>query len=504
MKLRLHTRLTLAFGALLVALAAVLTLWITNIAEHYHAEVSQRLNAGVAMYVTGELALLDESGINRAALDELATRVMTVNPSADVYLLAPDGEVIASLKPEERIVQSRISLGPIQRFLHDPENRPLFGDDPTDAGRSEVFSVAPVMRDGTLLGYLYVVLGSERFDSVVAAVRSNYSLKLGLLVGGAVLVATFLTGGLLFRLLTLPLRRLAARMRDWAAGTLSGSQTTAIAARDEIAQLETQFEAMAARIEAQIEELQGADALRRELVANVSHDLRTPLASLRGYLETVLLKDGSLPPSTRREYLEIAGRHAQQLERLIAVLFELSKLESGTVVPSLEPFPLGELLHDVALRFRLRAEQAGIELITDVPPEAPQALGDLALVERVLENLLDNALRHTAEGGRISLELRSSGEHLRVSVSDTGTGVAPEDLPNVFDRYFRGGERSDRNRGGLGLAIVRRIVELHGESISLHSTPGIGTSVEFGLPVAASVATPQSRSKPTATARRVS
>jgi len=482
--LRLHTRLTLAFGVLLVALAAVLTLWITNIAERYHAEVSQRLNAGIAMYVTGELALLDESGINRAALDELARRVMTVNPSADVYLLAPDGEVIASLKPDERIVQSRIGLGPIQQFLHDAENRPLFGDDPTDAGRSEVFSVAPVTRDGSLLGYLYVVLGSERFDSIVAAVRGSYSLKLGLLVGGAVLIATFVTGGLLFRLLTLPLRRLAARMREWTARTLSGSQLTAIDARNEITLLDTQFEAMAARIEAQIEELKRADGMRRELVANVSHDLRTPLASLRGYLETVLLKHDSLPAGTRREYLEIAGRHAQRLERLIAVLFELSKLESGAVVPQIEPFPLGELLHDVALRFRLRAQEAGITLATHVPPDAPLALGDIAMVERVLENLLDNALRHTSAGGRVGLEMRALDDHLRVTVSDTGTGVAPEDLPHVFDRYFRGSGRP-AGRGGLGLAIVRRIVELHGESISLRSTPGIGTSVEFGLPAAA-------------------
>jgi two-component system OmpR family sensor kinase len=503
-KLRLHTRLTLAFGALLVALAAALTLWITDIAEHYHAEVSQRLNAGIAMYVTSELALLDESGINRSALDELANRVMTVNPSADVYLLAPDGAVIASLKPEEHIARSRIRLGPIRQFLQDPDDRPLFGDDPSDAGRSEVFSVAPVTRDGHLLGYLYVVLGGERFDSVVAAVRSNYSLKLGLLVGGAVLVATFLTGGLLFRLLTLPLRRLAARMRDWTTRTLSGSDPATVTAMDEIALLETQFEAMASRIEAQIEELKQADALRRELVANVSHDLRTPLASLRGYLETVLLKDASLPPATRREYLEIAGRHAQHLERLIAVLFELSKLESGAVVPTLEPFPLGELLQDVALRFRLRAQQAGVTLLADVPPDAPLALGDLALVERVLENLLDNALRHTAEGGRISLALHIAAGHLRVSVSDTGTGVAPEDLPRVFDRYFRGGERGERHRGGLGLAIVRRIVELHGESISLHSTPGIGTSVEFGLPVADSPAIAESQPRPKVVARQVS
>jgi len=484
-RLRLHTRLTLAFGGLLAVLALALAIWIADIAERYRAEVSQRLNSGIAMYVTGELALLDESGINRAAVDELARRVMTVNPSADVYLLAPDGRVIASLKPEERIARPVVDLGPIRRFLDDENNRPLFGDDPTDADRREVFSVAPVLRDGQVLGYLYVVLGSERFESVVAAVRGTYSLKLGLLAGGAVLIATFLTGGVLFGVLTLPLRRLARRMVDWTSRTL-GTSTSAggLATPDEIGALEGQFETMANRIESQIGELKAADALRRELVANVSHDLRTPLASLRGYLETVLLKDGALTAGTRREYLEIARRHAQHLERLIAALFELSKLESGAIVPELEPFSMGELLHDIVLRFRLRAEQLGVELVTNIEPNAPLALGDVALVERVLENLLDNALRHTSQGGRVSLELRGAGDHLRIGVVDTGSGVAPQHLPYLFDRHYRAGERRDNGPGGLGLAIVRRIVELHGESVTLSSTPGIGTSVEFGIPVA--------------------
>jgi two-component system, OmpR family, sensor kinase len=496
--LRLHARLTLAFGALLVAMAGVLVFWIARIAEQYHAEVTQRLNAGVAMYVTGELALLNEQGINRAALDELARRVMTVNPSADVYLLAPDGKVIASLKPEDKIVAPVVDLGPVHRFLEQPEERPLFGSDPTGTGRREVFSVAPVMQDDHLLGYLYVVLGSERYESVVAAVRDSYTLKLGLLVAGAILVATFALGGGLFAALTLPLRRLARRMREWSRRT-SGATDERPATRsgDEIRELEAQFETMAAQIEAQIDQLKTVDAQRRELVANVSHDLRTPLASLRGYLETVLLKYDTLSADRRREYLEVARHHAQHLERLIAALFELSKLESGAVIPTIEPFAVDELLQDVALRFRLRAEQLGIEIVTSAAPGTPLAHGDLSLVERVLENLLDNALRHTTAGGRVSLEVRAERDHLRVAVADTGSGVTPEDLPRVFDRHYRGAERRGPGRGGLGLAIVRRIVELHGESVSLTSTPGVGTCVEFGLPLRAAA---ESRGGPTASA----
>lgn len=484
MALRLHTRLTIAFAVLLLVLGGLLAAAVARIAERYSAEVSQRLNASIAMYVTQELALLDSRGLNETALEELARRVMTVNPSAEVYVLTPEGRVLTSLQPRQRIVQESVDLRPIRRFLDGYEEWPLYGDDPSGQDRSEVFSVAAIRTGDGIAGYLYVVLGSARFDSVVAAVRGNYSLQLGLISAAGVLCAALILGAALFVRLTLPLRRLARRMAEWAA-KLGVSTVETISARDgkdEIALLSSQFESMGARIEQQVQEIKDRDAARRELIANVSHDLRTPLASLRGYLETVLVKGDALHLSMRSEYLQVACRHARQLECRIASFFELSRLESGGVVPDYQPFSLGELLQDVALRFRLRAEQRGVAILTHVEPSTPLVSGDVALVERVLENLLENALRYTDVGGRVSLEMRREAEHVLVTVSDTGSGIAVEDLPHVFNRFYRG--KAGHEGTGLGLAIVRRIVELHGESVALHSTPGIGTSVEFGLPLA--------------------
>lgn len=484
--MRLHTRLTLTFGTLLVLLAVLLVGLLTHITERYHAEVSQRLNANVAMYVTDQLALLDRDGVNRAALNELAHRAMTVNPSAEIYMLAPDGRILATLVPEQRLVRRVIDLAPIRQFLADNDTRPLYGDDPTDTNRRRVFSVAPVKVEGALAGYLYVVLGSGRFESTAAAVRGSYTLQIGLTVAAAVLVMMFAVGAGLFRALTTPLRRLAQRMQDWSsqAGIAADDRTDTGTPGNEIAVLNGQFTHMARQIEQQFRDLKAGDALRRELIANVSHDLRTPLASLRGYLETVLLKGGRLSEDHRRQYLETACRHCEHLERLIAALFELSKLESGAVVPQREEFSLSELLQDVALRFRLRAQQAGIELRAHFDPAGPRAYGDIALIERVLENLLDNALRHTPSGGRVSLEMLPDERRVRVAVADTGSGIVVEDLPRVFDRFYRGAGQARGERSGLGLAIVRRIVELHGQTVSLTSTPGVGTCVEFGLPIA--------------------
>jgi two-component system, OmpR family, sensor kinase len=482
----LHTRLTLAFGALLVVLAAVLVALLTRITERYSAEVSQRLNASVAMYVTDQMALLDRDGVNRAALNELAHRVMTLNPSAEIYLLTTDGRILATLVPERRLVRRAVDLAPIRRFLAEADARPLYGDDPTHASRRRVFSVAPVKVEGAAAGYLYVVLGSERFESTTAAVHASYTLQIGLTIAAAVLAMMFAVGAGLFRALTTPLRQLAQRMQDWSsqAGIAAGERADSGAPGNEIAVLDRRFVRMARQIEQQLHDLKAGDALRRELIANVSHDLRTPLASMRGYLETVLLKGERLSEDQRRQYLETACRHCERLEGLIAALFELSKLESGAVVPQREEFSLSELLQDVALRFRLRAQQAGVELRARFDPAGPRAYGDIALIERVLENLLDNALRHTPAGGRVSLELLPDERRARVAVADTGSGIAVEDLPRAFDRFYRGGGQGRGARSGLGLAIVRRIVELHGQTVSLTSTPGVGTCVEFGLPLA--------------------
>ena len=163
----------------------------------------------------------------------------------------------------------------------------------------------------------------------------------------------------------------------------------------------------------------------------MSHDLRTPLASLHGYLETVLLKDETLPRAARQQYLEVALRQSERVERLIAALFELSKLEAGAIAPSPESFSIAELIQDVALRFRLRAQQAGVQLTTRTDPLAPGVCADIALVERVFENLLDNALRHTPAGGHVQIDAGLNDDFMEISVADTGTGVAAADLPHV-------------------------------------------------------------------------
>jgi signal transduction histidine kinase len=250
---------------------------------------------------------------------------------------------------------------------------------------------------------------------------------------------------------------------------------------------------MAARIEEQICELEDQDRLRREMVANVSHDLRTPLTHLQGYLETMMLKEESLEPEERREYLEIALLNAKRLGRLVADLFELAKLDAMSEPLARESFPVGELVQDVAQKYHLPARERGVALDADFEGGSAVISADLGLVERALENVLDNALRFTPEGGRIHLTIKPPGPDdrwLNIEVEDTGSGIAASELPLIFNRFHRGDspENGEERRGaGLGLAIAKRVVELHGGSLHCESRVGTGTTFRFELPTSPAI-----------------
>jgi predicted ATPase/signal transduction histidine kinase len=223
--------------------------------------------------------------------------------------------------------------------------------------------------------------------------------------------------------------------------------------------------------------------LRRELIANVSHDLRSPLASLRGYLETLLIKEQTLSASDRRSYLSIAARQAEHLQALISELFDLARLDFAGYRIAAEPLHLGELARDVMQKFQLAAEEKAVDLQLDVDDALGLVDADIGLMERTLENLLGNALAHTPGQGRVRLAAIAGHDGVTIDVSDTGVGIPPDDLPRIFERFYRVDKaRSLASQGsGLGLAIVKRIVELHGSEIRVESEVGVGTRFWFTL-----------------------
>ncbi|RTF49715.1 two-component sensor histidine kinase, partial [Serratia marcescens] len=253
------------------------------------------------------------------------------------------------------------------------------------------------------------------------------------------------------------------------------------AGRDEVSQLQQAFHRMAQRLAEQWQTLAQQDRLRREFIANVSHDLRTPLTSLHGYLETLSVKAATLSDADRRRYLEIALAQSRKVGKLAQELFELARLEYGVVKPQKEPFSLSELLQDVFQKFELAAEARNQRLHADIAPGVPPVFADLSMIERVLTNLLDNAIRHTPPGGDIGVRLWRQEDRVMVQVSDSGPGIPQTLRADLFVRpSVLSGAR--RPAGGLGLMIVRRILQLHDSDIQLIEQPQSGACFRFAIP----------------------
>jgi signal transduction histidine kinase len=224
--------------------------------------------------------------------------------------------------------------------------------------------------------------------------------------------------------------------------------------------------------------------LRRDLIANVSHDLRTPLVSMRGYLEVLWTKGETLDADQRREYLGVAVRQSEHLATLIDELFELAKLDFRGMTLERERFPFAELAADVVQKFRLAAEQKQVGLRVEAAPRLPFVDADLSLMERVLENLIGNALQHTPAGGQVCVRLSADSGRLWAQVEDTGSGISSAELPFIFDRFYRGDKGAGASGGaGLGLAITKRILELHETEIRVESDTKAGTRFTFTLPL---------------------
>ncbi len=484
----LYSKLAIALLGLFCLLGVSLLILTQVASDMYQQEAVQKLNRDLARQIVAQKNIMQDHQIIQKGLTEIFDMLMVVNPSIEVYLLNPGGDILAYSAPPGKVKRDRVDLKPIKKWFEAGTVFPLTGDDPRNPGKQKVFSVARIPEQGPLQGYLYIILGGEHFDSIVQKLKGSYILRLSAWWLAASLLFVLAAGLLLFAYLTRRLRRLATVMAsldiEQTAGQLQSITAMNRPPGDEIDRLTVTFKQLIDRIQTQMETLKKADSLRRELVTNVSHDLRTPLATLQGYIQTLFLKDKSLSAEDRKHHLEIAIQHCERLSKLVDELFELAKLDSRERQVRYEPFNISELAHDVVQKFDLSAKEKQISIQIDPDPGLPFVNADIAMIERVIENLLENAVRHTPPGGSIRLALSPQNSDIAVGVSDTGCGIPGEDLPLIFDRFYQREKTRTGKTGysGLGLAIARRILELHNKSIMVESSAGSGTTFTFFLP----------------------
>jgi len=491
----LYARLSFVLVLLLLVVGVIYAFLTLSSARYYHQEVAQQLNLDLAKNLVMDRNLVESGHINQAALEETFSTYMVINPSIEIYLLDLDGKILSYSADPGKVKRNSVSLAPIQDFLSG-KRLPLLGDDPRSHEQSKVFSVTPVPTAESPEGYLYVVLRGEQYDDIERFINESFILRQsGWALAGSLLLG-LLAGLVLFYKLTRRLNRLSENMNDFRRSDFSQFEVKSRWRQrgDEVDQLATTFEEMAQRIVMQLDDLKHQDQLRRELIANVSHDLRTPVAILHGYLETLMIKDESLSDTEKKKYRQLALKSSDRLTHLISELFELVRLEAQEMVLHCEPFNLAELAYDVMQKFQLQAEGRQISLSVDTATTAPFVYADISLIARVLENLIGNAMRYTTHGG-ITIHFKLHEGAVLTSICDTGPGISPQHLPHIFDRFYQGEADSSRSQpgGGLGLPISQRIIELHDSSIGVDSLPGQGAAFYFTLPVAKLDETERSR-----------
>jgi signal transduction histidine kinase len=486
----LFGRLLLIFIVFGVVMTGALLVVMQVSHRLYHLEFDQTVNHDLARRYVASNFLLTDAPLTAETLHRGIKKLAAANPEVDIYLLDDDGQIVASSVPAAQWRRSRVDLRPVHQFLAG-RDAPILADDPRDIKRQQVFSAAPFHVADCPGDILYIVLRREEDAPGAARLRTTYAVGEG---AGVILTAAVLSVALSLLFLRLITRRLGVledairRFRDANGIAIPrGHESRSPPGGDEVDRLEALFGDLAGRIELQMEALKSTDVMRRDLLANVSHDLRTPLTTLLAHLETLQMKQTELTAEERAEYLEIATRQSQRIGLLVEQLLEAAKLESGQVAVDVEPFPIGELLQDVVQKFSLAARHRGVALEVDAMAAATIVKGDIALLERVLDNLIDNALRHTPAGGCVTVRSEPRGERVRIAVTDTGPGLTAEESRRVFDRFYRGdpGRSTSSGQSGLGLAIVKSILELHGSDVAVESQPGHGASFYFELPIAA-------------------
>lgn len=492
----LFGRMFLSLTGILIVFGVLSAVLFVNSSRNYEMEVSQRMHRDLAQHVVDNYLLYQDGKPNYAAAKKTFHDLMILGPNFEFYLVNKDGKIMAFSGRPEEVKLTHVNLAPLHEFLSDEKERGVIcGEDPKYFDQDKIFSVAPIIQMEQTYGYLYIIIGSKVRSSIEEKLWNSEMLQSGMwmFIGGGVL--TLISLLIVLGLFTRPLSKLTSQVCQIQRIGFDGSEVDHQAILDDlkvwdgksqndIHQLgHTLLKAME-KLQLQYQNVVTIDDLRKELLSHVSHDLRTPLASLLGYLETWEIQQETLTQERSEQYISTARKSAQKIAVLIEQLFELAHLDGTNVAVNLEPFSIAELVHDVLHKFAITAEKKSIALNVQSKDSSIVVCADIEKLERVFTNLIENALRHTPEGGNINISFQRSSAGVNIKVSDTGIGIPEQDIPFVFDPHFKAQNsvRENTAHGGLGLAITKKILDLHESVISVNSEMDKGTTFEFALP----------------------
>jgi signal transduction histidine kinase len=485
--LSLYHRLAFSICCAFIIMASLLFYWSNSLAEQSKFRAEQQLHLKLAEHLAHDNPLLQDGVYDKKALENLFHSLMILGPSFEFYFLDPAGNIMTYSADADKIKRQSVELSPLVALIANPGAAPIFGDDPRNVDKQKIFSAAPIYRGDSLQGYLYVIIGGEIYDSIFNQVKNDEDLQQYsvVLIGALLLLLLILLA--LFRYFTSPIKQLVSEMEAIKAVKFDQSKVNLSqwqhSKNNEVHRLGASFKDMVSQINLQFSQLTENDRIRRELLTHLSHDLRTPLATMQGYLETMVIKGDRLSSQEQTQYLATAQRNGMQLKRLIDQIFELAHLEDGQVTVNLETFTIGELLHDIIAKFALKAKARHINLT--LQPQQCQYIvySDIAKLERIITNLLENALRHTSEGGEVAIRVSQLTDKVKIAVTDNGSGISKEDIAYIFDARYRASNAIEDStpHAGLGLAISQKLSRILNSELFVDSQLGLGSNFSLSL-----------------------
>jgi signal transduction histidine kinase len=449
----------------------------------YNEASTQLLNKDVAAHIAKFTSPFEGQVINSKKADSVFYNAMVLSPSAEVYFLDTSGKILAFHSPEIEIKLWTIPLLPLKRFIEKGGKVFIKGSDPKEPGNAKIFSASIVTREHKKLGYIYIILGSRKSESLVNVLYDSHIIRLAITAFIAmILLSAFLSIFYLKRMqknflqMTPVLERFEAG--DYSARFDFNKQ-------NELLPVMQAFNKMADLLSKTIARLTKSEKERKAFIGTISHDLRTPLSIARGYTETLMLKreTGDITQEEQRHYSQLIYNKMLQIENLVKQLFELSKMESIEFIPKKEPFVLSEIVDESVNTFQMMANEKKIHL------ECRQCLhhiwinADVRMIERVIQNLVENALKSTPEGGSIIASILTKGDSVIFKIENTGDPL-PNDLLQWIGNFKKDSEllANRPTKLGLGLLIIQKTLLLHASS--LHAKYENGMNVfSFTLPI---------------------
>lgn len=475
----------------LITILGILFIAITYLATtHYHQASLQLLNKDVAAHIAKFTSPFDNGRINKQKADSIFYDAMVLNPSVEVYFLDTAGNVIAFHAPREEIRLWNIPLNNIKKYIATGGEEYIKAPDPKVPDDAKIFSAAEVVERERKLGYIYVILGSESSENIMSMLLSSHISNLAIKVFVAIILLSLLISVFYLMRIRKSFNRMIGVLQQFESGDYTARFP--LKDQDDLAPVTHAFNKMADLLSYNINSLTKSEKERKDLIANISHDLRTPLSIARGYAETLLIKKNGVTISGQQqlEYTQLILQKIHQVEMMVKQLFELSKMEAAEFKPHKEPFILSEIVQEIINTFGLTAAEKNVSLECTQCQHHVWVNADIGMMERVVQNLIENAIKSTPIGGDIQISIVPDDQKLIFSIANTGKPL-PEDLLQWINNVKDGNNLLNKRpqKLGLGLLIVQKILLLHDSSLEAYTHNSSRNIFIFPLPVYSQAAT---------------